>query len=138
MEFEAALRDQVRKAVGGEASRGRLTKLKGDASNRSYYRIGDPPSSYVLMVMAPESARKSEELSKGQPDHELPFINVQRYLKKVGARVPEILHYDERAGIMLLEDLGDLTFEKALAEGRDREELYQRAVDLLANLRAQA
>lgn len=136
MEIEAALRDQVRRAVGDEASRGKLTKLKGDASSRSYYRIGDLPGSYVLMVMAPESAGKSEELSKGHPAHELPFVNVQRYLKKIGVRVPEILRYEERTGIMLLEDLGDLTFEKALADGRDREALYRRAVDLLAELRA--
>lgn len=138
MEIEAALRDQIKKAVGDEASRGKVTQLKGDASNRSYYRIGSPPTSYVLMVMAPHSASKSEELTKDQPPDELPFINVQRYLKKIGARVPEILRYDQNAGMMVLEDLGDLTFEKALSGGRDRDLLYQRAVDLLAHLRVQA
>jgi aminoglycoside/choline kinase family phosphotransferase len=56
----------------------------------------------------------------------------------LGIRVPENLRYDEPAGIMVLEDLSDLTFEQALEGGKRREELYGRAVELLAKLRAQA
>ena len=138
MEVEAALRDQVKKAVGQEASAGRIVRLKGDASNRSYYRIGEPPHSHVLMVMPDGAAAKSEEVSKGAPPAELPFLNVQRYLKQLGIRVPEIVSYDAKAGVMVLEDLGDLTLERALQEGGNQEALYSRAVDLLAKMRAAA
>lgn len=138
MEIEAALRDQIKKAVGDRASWGKVTQLKGDASNRSYYRIGDPPLSYVAMVMPPDAATRSEELSKGAPPRELPFVNIQRYLKKQGVRVPEIVRYDEGAGIMVLEDLGDVTLEKALLNGREREALYGEAIDALAVFRAKA
>jgi aminoglycoside/choline kinase family phosphotransferase len=138
MEVEAALRDQVRKAVGRKASKGTIIRLKGDASNRSYYRIGQPPTSYVLMLMPRGAAAKSEEVSKGATPSELPFLNVQRYLKLLGMRVPEILRYDADAGVMVLEDLGDLTLERALHEGADREKLYAEAVDMLAALRAAA
>jgi aminoglycoside/choline kinase family phosphotransferase len=62
---------------------------------------------------------------------------VHRYLKRLGVRVPEILRYDEPAGMMVLEDLSDETFEKALATG-DRTRLYTEAVELLANLRLRA
>jgi N-acetylmuramate 1-kinase len=133
MDLEAGLREQVQKATGQAASAAQVVKLKGDASNRSYFRVGQFPNSHVLMVM-PKGAGASEEATKGAPPTELPFVNVHRYLSRLGIRVPRILRYDEPAGVMVLEDLGDLTFEQALA-GRDREALYGRAVDLLAGLR---
>ncbi|EPX62900.1 putative phosphotransferase [Cystobacter fuscus DSM 2262] len=138
MELEAALRDQVGKAIGRPVPQAPITKLKGDASNRSYYRVGTAPESWVLMVMPLEASKKSEEASKGEPPKELPFINVHRYLEGLGIRVPRILRYDEPAGMMVLEDLTDRTFEAALEGGKHRDELYTRAVDLLARLRAQA
>ncbi len=83
------------------------------------------------------SAVKSEEATKGDAPKELPFVNVHRYLRRLNVRVPEILRYDEPAGMMVLEDLGDVTFEQALGSG-SREALYGRAVELLAHLRVQA
>ncbi|WP_223636295.1 aminoglycoside phosphotransferase family protein [Corallococcus sp. EGB] len=138
MELEAALRDQVGQAIGRPVPDAPIKKLKGDASNRSYYRVGTPPESWVLMVMPPDATKKSEEATKGEPPKELPFINVHRYLEKLGVRVPRILRYDEPAGIMVLEDLSDITFESALEGGRHNQALYTRAVDLLAKLRVQA
>jgi aminoglycoside/choline kinase family phosphotransferase len=90
------------------------------------------------MVMPPEASKKSEEASKGEPPKELPFVNVHRYLEKLGIRVPRILRYDEPAGMMVLEDLSDVTFEQALEGGKNNQALYTRAVDLLARLRVEA
>src|SRR5215813_14266584 len=104
MEVEAALRDQVKKAAGQKASEGAIVRLKGDASNRSYYRIGQPPLSHILMVMPPDAASKSEEVSKGAEPRELPFLNVQRYLKHLFVRVPEIAGNYTQAGLDFLED----------------------------------
>jgi N-acetylmuramate 1-kinase len=137
MDIEGTLREQVARATGKPAADAVVQSLKGDASNRSYYRVGSPPDSFVLMVMPKEASKTSEEASKGEPPKELPFLNVHRYLQRLGVRVPRILRYDEPAGIMVLEDLGDLTFEQALRTS-DPEVLYGRAVDLLALLRARA
>jgi len=137
MEIEAALRDQAAKARGVPAQDAPVHKLKGDASTRSYYRVGAPPDSVILMVMPPDASKRSEEASKGEAPTELPFVNVHRYLEKLGVRVPRILRYDEPAGMMVLEDLGDITFEQALNTG-SATELYGRAVDLLARLRVEA
>src|SRR5207237_5880893 len=135
-EVEDALRAQVAKVTGAPASDWPVKKLKGDASNRSYYRVGLAPRAHVLMVMPVDASKKSEEASKGEPPKELPFVNVQRYLKKLGVRVPEIHHYDEPRGLMVLEDLGDVTFEAALEGGKQNGPLYTREVKLLAKLRA--
>lgn len=138
MELESALREQVGLATGRPMAQAPIRKLKGDASNRSYYRVGSPPESYVVMVMPLDSSKRSEEASKGEAPTELPFLNVHRYLERLGIRVPRILRYEEPVGMMVLEDLGDTTFELALEGGRRNEELYTRAVDLLARMRAQA
>jgi aminoglycoside/choline kinase family phosphotransferase len=137
MTSEAALREQVERATGRAAANAVVTKLKGDASSRAYYRVGTPPESWVVMVMPPESMKKSDEVVKGDAPTELPFVNVHRYLSKLGVRVPKILKFDEPAGMMVLEDLTDQTFEAALKTG-DKRKLYVDAVRLLAKLRERA
>jgi aminoglycoside/choline kinase family phosphotransferase len=136
MNLEAALRDQVARATGRPQDAAPVLRLKGDASNRSYLRVGTWPHSQVVMVM-PEQVRRSEEASGDVVPSELPFVDVHRYLARLGVRVPAILRYDEPARMMVLEDLGDETLEKALAGG-GAEALYGAAVDLLARLRAAA
>lgn len=135
VDLEVAVRAAVA-ALGRPADRARVVKLKGDASNRSYYRVATDPS-YVVMVL-PRDARASEEATRGPAPAELPFVNVHRYLARLGVRVPRIHALDEAAGTMVLEDLGDLTVEAALLAGHDREAIYRAAVDALARLRARA
>ncbi len=137
MDLDSQLRLQVERAIGRSIGSAPVLKLKGEASSRAYYRVGTPPESWVVMVMPPDSLKKSDEASKGPAPTELPFINVHRYLTKLGVRVPRILRFDEPAGMMVCEDLSDQTFEAALATG-DRTELYTRAVQLLARLRVAA
>jgi len=124
------------RAGGLDERRVRVSLVKQDASNRSYHRVAQDGRSFVVMVM-PVDASRSEEVTSCGPPPELPFLNVHRYLARVGVPVPIIHRYEPAAGLMLLEDLGDTTFEKALRAG-DREDLYGRAVDLLAGLRARA
>jgi N-acetylmuramate 1-kinase len=132
------LKAQVQKATGVDAASGQVKKLKGDASNRSYYRVSVGPKSWVVMVMPPDASKKSEEASKGDAPTELPFVNVHRYLSGLGVRVPKIVQYDEPAGMMVLEDLTDQTFEQALTSTGKREQLYSDAIDLLARMRLAA
>jgi aminoglycoside/choline kinase family phosphotransferase len=137
MTLDAQLRSQVEQATGRSCAQAPITKLKGDASNRSYFRVGHGADAHVVMVMPQGELTRSEEATSGAAPTELPFVNVHRYLKQLGIRVPEILRFDEPAGMMVLEDLSDETFERALGGG-DRRGLYTRAVELLAHLRAQA
>ncbi|HEY1417351.1 MAG TPA: aminoglycoside phosphotransferase, partial [Myxococcaceae bacterium] len=99
MHSEQALRDQVALATGRPRDGAPILQLKGDASNRSYLRVGSWPDSHVVMVMPP-GPHRSEEASKGGPPEELPFVNVHRYLDRLGVRVPHILRYDPHASMM--------------------------------------
>jgi aminoglycoside/choline kinase family phosphotransferase len=115
----------------------RFERLPGGAGNRTYWRVGDASGvSAIVMELPPEPA-KSEEVSKDGATHELPFLNVHRYLERLGVRVPRIYLDAHRRGFVVLEDLTDRTLEVAL-HGGNRHDLYARAIDQLARLRAHA
>lgn len=121
-----------------------LHKLKGDASSRAYYRLSLPnpgpeaPGSIIVMRL-PEQAFGSDEAAGDPPPEELPFLNVRRLLAERGLPVPAILIEDLPRGLLLLEDLGDETFERRLHARAPAEwpELYEKAVSLLADLHVQ-
>jgi len=115
--------------------------LKGDASSRRYHRVvlapGVPPERLIVMEL-PADALQSDEATAGGPPRELPFLNVCRHLAAAGVRVPEVYLDAVADGAVLLEDLGDETFARRIAEvgGGGMEAWYGAAVDLLAGLHA--
>lgn len=121
----------------------KLTKLRGDASTRSYFRLEIPPSEdiadgprSVIVMLLPEDAFRSDE-GGDQPEPErLPFLEVAELLRTRGIPVPAIYVEDLKRRVILLEDLGDVTFERALrtAQGAQRQSFYEDAVDLLVEM----
>ncbi|MGB9600132.1 MAG: aminoglycoside phosphotransferase family protein [Myxococcota bacterium] len=111
-------------------------KLKGDASYRSYYRITTESSdkTFILMRWNPELTNKSEEATKNLFIKESPFINILKYLKKINIPVPEIIYHNIDVGMIILEDLGDTTLERAFSSRNDFS-LYEKAIKLLALLK---
>ena len=120
--------------------------LAGDASNRRYYRlhlVESPVSSIILMQLAdPEGFKGSEEaVSETSGDiTELPFVNVLSHLRQVGISVPALYYYDESAGLLYLEDFGDVTLVEACASvGKAKMEgLYVQAIDRLVEMHLRA
>jgi len=133
---EARVREAVRRATGADPSGAPVRRLAGHASLRSYWRVGLPPASLVVMVLPPDA--KPEEVTKGGAPAVNPFVDVQRYLARLGVRVPAIRAFDEAEGLMVLEDLGDEMLETRLLAGDPKAPLYERAIDQLARLRARA
>jgi aminoglycoside/choline kinase family phosphotransferase len=131
---ESELRDAYLRAIGTPASSAH--RLPGGAGNRTYWRVNGAGGSAVVMELPPEPA-KSEEASKDAAPQELPFLNVHRYLARLGVRVPRIYEDAHQRGFVVLEDLTDQTLELALRTG-DRRAIYERAIDRLARLRARA
>jgi aminoglycoside/choline kinase family phosphotransferase len=123
-----------------------LAPLAGDASNRRYFRIeltGGVPRSMILMQLAePEAFKQSEEAVSGasHPVTELPFLNILSHLSKVGVSVPRLYHYDQAAGLLYLEDFGDLTLSEFCrkASAADLEARYTQAVDALVHMQSAA
>ena len=136
----------VRSTLPLRATLAALTPLAGDASNRRYFRVhltGGRVSSAILMQLAePEAFKASEEaVSGGAPaTTELPFLNVLRHLAHAGTPVPALYHYDITAGLLYLEDFGDLTLAEAAQKGgpAERAALYREAIDTLVDLHVRA
>ena len=96
--------------------------LAGDASTRRYLRVTRGDDSAVLM--------DSEHV-----DIE-PFCRIAARLGELGYSAPDIYAADSARRLLLLEDLGDLSFSHCLEIGHGPGEaaLYGAAVDLLAAL----
>lgn len=96
--------------------------LAGDASFRRYDRLENATSTAVLMDAPP-------------PQEDVrPFVHIARHLYDHGFSTPQIMAEDAKNGFLLLEDLGDNTYTKLLAQGHSERELYVLATDTLITL----
>ncbi len=121
---EAEPRDRARRAflAGTPWRDAPMTALSGDASFRRYFRLAGGPSPALLMDAPP--AR--EDVA--------PFVRVGRHLSALGFSAPEIHAEDRERGFLVIEDFGDATFTRRLAEGADEAALYRLAADTLIAL----
>jgi aminoglycoside/choline kinase family phosphotransferase len=97
-------------------------RLAGDASVRRYERLVGGPQPAVLMD-APPSAIDVR-----------PFLEIGRWLRALGLSAPEVVGDDPVSGLVLLEDLGDDLFERALARSGGETLYYETAIDVLLAL----
>ncbi|HVT51396.1 MAG TPA: phosphotransferase [Dongiaceae bacterium] len=99
--------------------------LAGDGSARRYTRLESRGRRCLLM-----------ECPSAIPLQ--PFLDVDALLRRLELSAPEVLAADPAAGFALIEDFGDGTFTRLLAEGADETGLYTLAVDLLIALHRRA
>ena len=115
-----------------------VKKLFGDASYRTYYRVRSAHRSFVLMELPEGKLSASEEITNlASKPSEMPFLNVQRFLKNLNVSVPTIEKYSETHRWVLLEDLGDTKLFDLVAKTDEKTLLswYQKALDLLIELK---
>ena len=118
----------ARERFGAEV---RAHQLAGDASTRRFYRLSAGARSAILMAnpdpLGPSSALYSN----------------QRILAAIGASIARLIDRDDQAGLVLFEDLGDVTLQRYLtteaARGAasiaaTRRVLYLQACDLIVLL----
>lgn len=142
----SSLVKMVRLPWGAGLTLREIQPLAGDASNRRYYRLlldGGPPHSVILMQLAQaEEFKRSEEAVSGSVTEidELPFVNILSHLAKSDIPVPVLYSYDVEAGLLYLEDLGDLTLAEAVrtADPSTAEFRYKQAIDILVRLQSEA
>lgn len=112
-----------------------IDKLHGDASYRVYYRLTlNDGRTFIVMQLPEGKASASEEITNYAGKlSELPFQNVQRFLKTLDIPVPEILQYSPEMHLMLLQDCGDEILLNKVNHANDdkRVRWYSKAVDLL-------
>lgn len=126
--MQQVLSDDILKFVGSKIGTQDFEtfQLAGDASSRKYYRIVFDNQSRVLMSWEPFH----------DPDN-YPFLNVQRHFARVDVRVPKVESFSTELGVVLLEDLGDLTLERKFWENQNQAHalpFYFQAVDEIVKI----
>ena len=100
----------------------RRDPLPADASFRRYERLIGGPSPALLMDAPP-----AEEDVR-------PFVRISRHLVRLGLSAPAIHAADEARGLLVIEDFGDHTYTRLLADGAEETALYELATDTLIAL----
>ncbi|HEV2264081.1 MAG TPA: phosphotransferase [Stellaceae bacterium] len=98
--------------------------LPGDASFRRYVRLHGSDKRTAMLMDAPPPQENVR-----------PYLAVARLLRRLGLGAPAIYGQDAENGLLLIEDLGDDTYTRLLANGESEESLYALAVDVLIALR---
>lgn len=99
----------------------RMEALPADASPRRYFRLHGGAAPRLLMDAPP------------QPDFHA-FLGIARHLTGLGFSAPGIERVDLDRGFAVIEDFGNRTYTRLLAQGADERALYELAVDTLAAL----
>ena len=101
----------------------RVVPLTGDASTRQYFRILRPDNPSVVLAVSDAPFRFDE----------LPFVNVCRLFTNIPLPVPAIAGHADDLGILILEDLGDVTLQAHLGmtQPAEHDALYRQAVELV-------
>jgi aminoglycoside/choline kinase family phosphotransferase len=101
----------------------RVVPLTGDASTRQYFRILRPENPSVVLAVYDTPFVFDE----------LPFVNVCRLFTNIPLPVPAIAGNADDLGILILEDLGDVTLQAHLGmtQPAEHDALYKQAVELV-------
>jgi NDP-sugar pyrophosphorylase family protein/tRNA A-37 threonylcarbamoyl transferase component Bud32 len=106
------------------------TRIAGDGSDRLWQRIASARHSLVVADHGIHSRRDI----RGECDA---FVAIGRHLYDKGISVPRIYQADVFAGLVLVEDIGDVHFQSVVLNSRNVNETmawYQSAVQLLISL----
>jgi hypothetical protein len=105
----------------------RVVPLTGDASDRKYFRLVPPGAEATRVVAVHAEPFEFETLA---------FAQVAQLLRRMPIPVPAILDHHDALGVLMLEDLGDVTLQARLGGvGPDAQrELYRQAVELIVFL----
>ncbi len=137
--LEKLVADKIRASFGTHANLLSIAPLAGDASNRRYFRASlsgpaVPPSVVVMELGGGSLPLSSEELAIfNEPLKELPFLNLHRFLSRIGVRIPALYGHWVEDGLLFLEDLGDLSLWEVVQACPPGEVLgwYEKAIDQL-------
>ncbi|WP_033070449.1 aminoglycoside phosphotransferase family protein [Thalassospira australica] len=119
-----------------------VSPLVDDASARKYFRLERRHDTALLMDFPPTAIHVDPHGIFDDPERPasvVPVLKTTELFKRAGWRVPDIQAADEKRGLLLIEDFGDVTFTEALQggamfDGLGQEALYLRGVAQLITL----
>ena len=82
----------------------KVEKIKSGASKRVFYRLVKNSNSFICL----DSSNEKKEYNN--------FLKVHSYLSKVNVSIPKIYENDDTSNILILEDFGNLRFDRILKD----------------------
>lgn len=122
--FEAAFGVRPTDAIHRQA-------LQGDGSDRRWYRLSSGGQSLIMVDHGIRTATDRQEVDA--------YIDIGRHLHATGIAIPRIQSFDRCAGLVFLQDLGDIHFQSSI-EGKTEEDIhrnYARVIDQWSRMAAQ-
>lgn len=106
--------------------------LTPDASTRKYFRVGTATDQRETLIVSlyPDPFNQGDNT----------YLDTTRLFEKAGLPVPRIISVADTKGIILQEDLGDMSLSRWLGEAEDRgddlavTEMLRRAIDLIVRI----
>ena len=122
---------QAFEKISASSTPPRITKnkLKGDGSDRKWYRLTTPSASLVMVDHGLRMPGVKNEADA--------FVAIGKHLHTLGIRVPKILLFDTFAGLVFLEDLGDTNLQMMVRQAKGSVKMisyYQAVVDALVRM----
>jgi aminoglycoside/choline kinase family phosphotransferase/GTP:adenosylcobinamide-phosphate guanylyltransferase len=107
-----------------------MQKLAGDGSDRLWYRLTAKNTSIIMVDHGIRTGLETEEVDS--------FIRIGKHLSRIGVAVPGIILSDPFAGLVFLEDLGDLHLQEMVLQNKTDTavilSLYHSVIDLLIHM----
>ena len=82
----------------------KIEKIKSEASKKTFYRLKKDSNSLICL----DSSNEKKEYNN--------FLKVHSYLSRVNVSIPNIYENDDVNNILILEDFGNLRFDKILKD----------------------
>ena len=125
--FEVMFPEAFERAHAGSPARPfKQISLKGDGSQRRWYRLGVNGHTLIMADHGIQIHSETAEIDA--------FVNIGSHLFSARLPVPQIYGYDRFAGLVFLEDLGDLDLQGAVHNEPDQNVIqtwYQSIIDIL-------
>ena len=105
------------------------TKLKGDGSQRQWYRLSTGRDSLIMVDHGIRETSSTAEVDS--------FVKLGGHLHRQGVPVPQIYYGDTFSGLIFLEDLGDDHLQQAVNSTEDpaaKTALYREVIDQLIRM----
>jgi len=101
----------------------KILPIAGDASFRKFYRLKSKKNSKIIIFA-----------SKGKYINLVAYSAVNNFLIKNKILAPKLYEHNISKGILIVEDFGDITFNKILVKKNNKLPIYKRLVDLLIKI----
>ena len=101
----------------------KIFPIAGDASFRKFYRLKSKKNSKIIIFA-----------TKGKYTNLIAYSAVNNFLINNKILAPKLYEHNLLKGILIVEDFGDITFNKIIIKKKNKLKIYKKLVDLLIKI----